>query len=403
MSKIKNILVLAPEYPADDLPKTTTPVVHYFCKEWVKMGINVVVINYMSNFPSIYYSLTRPIVNIISSKEGFHIRTERAKEICYTKDNVLIKRILLTKYFPHRRYSIKQISEAVKQTISFCNNNKFVPDIIVGHWADPCLDIFPGLKEKWSCPIALSVHGTYSCLYERYKKDADLLLSNVDILGYRSNPIMNSFKNYIHENKPGFLCYSGIPDNYIVESKSHSFSNISTFIFIGTLIKRKYPAEIIPALVNCYPNRDFVVTYIGNGQEEKNIKKFIKLYSLSNQVKMLGRLMRDDVISELEKTDVLIMNSSDETFGLVYLEAMAAGCIVVASYDEGFDGIIINGKNGFLCKAGDTEDLSKTIKIIKNLSSKELHEISTNAILTARSMTESKVARIYLSNLETLL
>jgi len=403
MSKIKNILVLAPEYPADDLPKTTTPVVHYFCKEWVKMGINVVVINYMSNFPSIYYSLTRPIVNIISSKEGFHIRTERAKEICYTKDNVLIKRVLLTKYLPHSRYSKKQINEAVKQTISFCDTIAFIPDIVVGHWSDPCLDIFPGLKAKWSCPVALSVHGTYACLFARYKHDAELLLKNVDILGFRSNPIMNSFKKSIHGMKPGFLCYSGIPDKYILDSKSHVFSRVKSYIFIGTLIKRKYPAEIIPALVNCYPNKDFTITYIGKGQEEKSIYKFAKLYSLSDQVRMLGRLNRDDVVSQLEKADVLVMNSSDETFGLVYLEAMAAGCIVVASYEEGFDGIIINGKNGFLCKAGDTEDLSKTIKIIKNLSSKELHEISKNAILTARSMTESKVARIYLSNLETLL
>ena len=52
---MKNILLLSPLYPALDLPKTDTPVVHFFAKEWVKMGYNVRVFHYPSNFPSIYY------------------------------------------------------------------------------------------------------------------------------------------------------------------------------------------------------------------------------------------------------------------------------------------------------------------------------------------------------------
>lgn len=35
---MKRILVLTPVYPAQDIPKTDTPVVHYFTREWVKMG-----------------------------------------------------------------------------------------------------------------------------------------------------------------------------------------------------------------------------------------------------------------------------------------------------------------------------------------------------------------------------
>ena len=42
------------------------------------------------------------------------------------------------------------------------------------------------------------------------------------------------------------------------------------------------------------------------------------------------------------------MISQGEAFGLVYLEAMARGCITIASRGEGFDGIIKDGINGFL-------------------------------------------------------
>ena len=64
----------------------------------------------------------------------------------------------------------------------------------------------------------------------------------------------------------------------------------------------------------------------------------------------------------LKQHDVFIMISKNETFGLVYLEAMAVGCITIASRQEGFDGIIKHGYNGFLCEAGNQEELEKLIK-----------------------------------------
>ena len=49
-----NILLLTPIYPGPDIPKSTTPVVHYFTKEWIQLGYNVKVVTYPSNFPTIY-------------------------------------------------------------------------------------------------------------------------------------------------------------------------------------------------------------------------------------------------------------------------------------------------------------------------------------------------------------
>ena len=55
------------------------------------------------------------------------------------------------------------------------------------------------------------------------------------------------------------------------------------------------------------------------------------------------------------------MISKEETFGLVYLEAMSMGCITIASKNEGMEGIIIDGENGFLCTAGDDDELASII------------------------------------------
>jgi len=92
------------------------------------------------------------------------------------------------------------------------------------------------------------------------------------------------------------------------------------------------------------------------------------------------------------------MISSNEVFGLVYLEAMAQGCIVIASKGGGFDGIIVDGENGFLCEQGNHEELAQIYRRINTLSKAEKRIIAQNAIKTASTYTDSNVARRYLDS-----
>jgi glycosyltransferase involved in cell wall biosynthesis len=96
------------------------------------------------------------------------------------------------------------------------------------------------------------------------------------------------------------------------------------------------------------------------------------------------------------------MISEGETFGLVYLEAMACGCITIASRGEGMDGIIEDGVNGFLCKPGDVQELQEIIEKIDALDQKQLYSISYQAYLTARRLTDIKVAENYLNELNNI-
>ena len=91
------------------------------------------------------------------------------------------------------------------------------------------------------------------------------------------------------------------------------------------------------------------------------------------------------------------MISDNETFGLVYLEAMALGCVTIASKGGGIDGIIIDGENGFLCNPGDANDLSRIIDKLRKYDKEELRLISEKAVHTAKMYTDEKVAETYLN------
>ena len=64
------------------------------------------------------------------------------------------------------------------------------------------------------------------------------------------------------------------------------------------------------------------------------------------------------------------------------------------------DGVIINGTNGFLCNAGDPFALKNIIDKINNMTNDELTDISRNAIKTAMSLTDKKVAATYIHAVE---
>lgn len=397
---MKNILMLTPIYPADDIEKGSTPVVHYFTKEWVKLGYNVVVMHYVVNFPSFLVFLLRPFFKLISSKEGYAVRSHCVKYREYQLDGVSVCRIPLFKYRPHSRYSEKEILKAVSKTLDYCSKRNFIPDQICAHWVNPSFDIMHRLKGIFKVPTCYVAHDTGKDLLKLYRDEVNSFINETDVIGYRSAHIKELFeKNFNCSEKKNFMCYSGIPEDFLaLPQKTKNFDHVLNFIFVGSLIERKYPAEIIPAVKAAYGNEKFTITYIGKGEEQKKIQCYAKKFNCEENICLHGYLDRKKVVEELCKNDVFIMISRKETYGLVYLEAMAAGCIVIASKNEGFDGIIQDGKNGFICNAGDIDNLTMIIKRIKKMSPKDLFLISQNAMKTASLLTDEKVAKNYLAS-----
>ena len=170
---------------------------------------------------------------------------------------------------------------------------------------------------------------------------------------------------------------------------------------MGEMIERKYPAQILDALKITYPAGDFHISYIGSGQQISVIESKMREFGLSRQVSLLGRIPRDEIKSNYDAAQCMIMISKGEAYGLVYLEAMARGCITIASRDEGMDGVIKDGVNGFLCKAGDFNELASVIKRINALPIEERMIISNKAIETAKWLTDANAAKMYVDDIIT--
>ena len=252
------------------------------------------------------------------------------------------------------------------------------------------------LKQDYKVPTCYIAHD--SGHFDIYGNDAQKYWQAIDFIGFRSNYIKREFESSDEYIKPSFYCYSGIPINYCDNIKYRSWENVNRVAYVGTLISRKYPATIVSAMHQVFDN-DFLLQYAGDGYESKNIIKEAYELGVSEQVKLLGRIDRTEVVRLMDNSDLFIMISSKETFGLVYLEAMARGCLTIASRKEGFDGIIQHGYNGFLCEAGNNKELVSIIREIKEMSPTKRSIISNNAMNTAKELTDEKAAKYYLEQI----
>jgi len=115
---------------------------------------------------------------------------------------------------------------------------------------------------------------------------------------------------------------------------------------------------------------NFKCIIIGEGEQRKEIESYIKTHQLERYIKLLGR--RYEIPHLLAASDVFVLPSLNEAFGLVLLEAMMAGLPIIATNNGGIPEIIEDGKNGILVPPKDAQAIAENIE--KILSSPELRK-----------------------------
>lgn len=391
--------MVTPLYPLPTKENNCTYVCHFFTREWVKMGYNVMVIHAQPVHCWMWHLIVKLFGKQLSNIVGggnYYARKIKHKEH-YVMDEVPVYRVPIYNFIPHGRYPAKSVAKLVSDVQSILKDCNFVPDVIVGHMT--AIEIIPEINKKYHVKTCMVAHGALNKLKERYS-DWETMIDSYDSWGFRAVPIRAAFEKKFKQVKKAFYCYSGIPEKYLSNHNTHIFDKpLSRFLYIGDLIERKNPISLLEALPSVCGD-DYSIKYVGEGKERDRLEKYIKEHNLNKHVKLIGRVKRDLITSFLDEAECFIMISRREAYGLVYLEAMARGCITIASRNEGFDGIIKDGENGFLCEAGNTEELAEIIKRINSLTPEERLAISEKGLQTARSMTDFLMAKEYVENLE---
>jgi glycosyltransferase involved in cell wall biosynthesis len=184
--------------------------------------------------------------------------------------------------------------------------------------------------------------------------------------------------------------YTKFKFNSLVIPNSINFNNFfpksikkdKILICISSFIPRKNLSLLIDSffLSKVYES-GWVLNIIGEGCERELIQNKINFYKLNNKIFLLGTLNREQIIKELNLASIFCFTSFFETFGVVFIEAMAMGLPILTT-PCGSANELIDYNNGIINEDFDKITFSKKIiymtENFKNYNSLKIRELARN-------------------------
>ena len=260
----------------------------------------------------------------------------------------------------------KKILGDIKQKIDF----KKV-DMMYAHTLFSAGYIANILKNTFGIKYAVAVRSTDINTFFKYRKTLKHI--GIKILQEAEKIVFISethrkyiFKKYIpnkyrHElESKSTVIFNGINnfwlDNENIGKKKTEKNSIS-LIQIGRLVRNKNNRTTIKVYKQLKKEGyDVELHIIGQGKEEKKLKQMAKN---EEEIFFHGQLKKEDILQIMRKTDIFILPSKYETFGLVYAEALSQALPIIYTRNQGFDGIFEEGEVGYSVKYNSIKKLLK--------------------------------------------
>ncbi|HCJ07753.1 MAG TPA: glycosyl transferase family 1 [Lachnospiraceae bacterium] len=399
-----NILVITQLYPQPDDVGDNKPTrtVEYFAKEWVKSGHKVIVAHCPSKFPFLFYLIPPQIKNkLAGATSNIFPPLSSRKKLVREEFGIKVYRFPMIKALPGNGYSQQAMRSQAQEICESLNKEDFIPDLVVGHFANPSAELTAIIAKHYNAKSSIVFH--HDCTdanIEKYRLRE--IVVRIGAIGARSVIEAKEVQEKLHLNTIPFICYSGAPNDAVKAAKlvcnKQDFSEGIRHIYVGSLIKRKHLDVVIKAFLNTAGEKD-TLTVVGGGPEEEPLRKLASELKAGERIIFTGRIPRDEVLKLMGEAQVFTLISHGETFGMVYIEAMLQGCLTIASKGGGFDGLIQDGVNGFICEPGDQINLEKVYKRIAAMTTEERNRIGQAAIDIAIHYSEQEVAERYLKDI----
>jgi N-acetyl-alpha-D-glucosaminyl L-malate synthase BshA len=171
-------------------------------------------------------------------------------------------------------------------------------------------------------------------------KEIEVVENFVDNTRYNKRPI-DAFKKVIAPNNEKILIHA---------SNFRKIKRVEDVIEIFAQVHAQVPSKLL---------------LVGDGPERRHIEELARKLQVQDDVRFLGK--QDQVEEIMLVSDLFLLPSEYESFGLAAMEAMAAGAPVISSNAGGLPEINIDGVTGYTAPVGDVATMSqKAIELLSN-------------------------------------
>lgn len=285
-------------------------------------------------------------------------------------------------------------------------------DLINTHWLFPEGLIYSLVKKFVKKPHVMTVYGTDVFTLSRQgflgKVIARYIIKHTDILLPVSTYVRYTLEKLAKKKFEHTIIPAGIEISkfrYTTDKGHirHSLGidkNYKIFLFFGYLVpKQGLDIVVEAARILKYTHEDFVLLIIGDGPLMPEYKKIVARYNLSENVKFLGWVDREQLPAYYVMSNAVLVPSrvdqTHETGGCstVIQEALACGVPVIASRVNGITDIIKEGYNGWTFESDNYSELHKKMELIYTFLN--THPIKNNTQASAELFDSKTIAQQY--------
>ena len=277
----------------------------------------------------------------------------------------------------------------------------FQPDVIHAHKLGTNTYLAAALRRHVGCPLVFTSHGETGCeepwmsspqLIRRYAEQADQVVC-----------VSSAIRRCV-TNAGARVPQSVILDGFAVEHVKEAGGQRPLSVMQAShLTAQKRLPVTLRAFARFQQNHPAArLTVMGQGTEREKLEALSRELGVEAAVRFTGEVPNAEVLAEMGKARFFCMPSVHEGFGIVYLEAMASGCITIGTEGEGIADLIENGKNGFLVPPDDPDAIVAVMEWCL-AHPEEAAAIAAQGRQDALSLTWERNAKQYLALFETLL
>ncbi|MEX0647213.1 MAG: N-acetyl-alpha-D-glucosaminyl L-malate synthase BshA [Balneolaceae bacterium] len=256
--------------------------------------------------------------------------------------------------------------------------------------------------EARDVPIITTLHGTDITLIgsdPSYKQVVDFSINQSDGVTAVSEYLKQETYNKFDIKKDIRVIPNFIDLNRFKKSKKEHFKKAlcpndeKVVTHVSNFREVKRVPDVVAAFHQVLQNGvDAKLLLVGDGPDRQKAEQKCREMGICDQVRFLGK--QEQVEEVLSISDLFMIPSGSETFGLAALEAMSCSVPVVSSNVGGLPEVNIHGETGYLCELGDIETMGRYATDI--LTDEKLHEkLSRNARKRAGIFELDKIVSVY--------
>ena len=194
--------------------------------------------------------------------------------------------------------------------------------------------------------------------------------------------VWSSFLKYKNVNKPVVIWNWVNLEDFII-NKNVLKNKIKKFLFVWRLERTKWVDILIKAidiLVKEKHLENFELNIVWYWYDEQKYKQGVKNLWLENYIHFRWKIVWAELAKIYSESDIMLVSSRTEWFGIMILEAMASWIPVISTKCWWPEDIIVDWKNGFLVENEDSEAFAEKIEEILSYNAKNIQIIVDNAL-----------------------